>query len=380
VDHALTEVEPDFLFSAVAGLKSPWGKRGVISSKAVSGQCPDCQRFRDGDAADQPRQSIPRPGRLSEGTGAASAGAASPGNRGGPYDNLTLLATVGAAKAYAAPGDAAHAVEYEARYEEGLEKNIELNMALGSEREKLTYLSSTSWQTDRTISLNIREAPDSPAARELAALVLLRKKGRVLDAMSSNCSALRQRLGAEDHKLLDELEASNSKLAKVALESGVSARSAEFRARSIPVTLPAVRAAIPPEAALIEFAIYFPFDPKGEPNMIPTAKHATRHTYYGPGMKWVPGSGAGKRDRHHLKGVPASPARRKTKGCAESGARRRRANHAAIRKLIGEAKQLLVSPDGAAPGSTGDAEAQRPAAPFLLGQLHSGRRVENSAR
>jgi hypothetical protein len=26
------------------GLKSPWGKRGVISSKAVSGQCPDRRR------------------------------------------------------------------------------------------------------------------------------------------------------------------------------------------------------------------------------------------------------------------------------------------------------------------------------------------------
>src|SRR4029453_8018657 len=125
-------------------------------------------------------------------------------------------------------------------------------------------------QTDRTISLNVREAPNNPAARELAALVLLRRKGRVLDAMSSNFAALRQRLGVEDRKLLDELEATNSKFAKFALdgpakmpvgedqkqldaleqrrealESGVSARSSEFRAQSIPVTLPAVRAAIP---------------------------------------------------------------------------------------------------------------------------------------
>jgi hypothetical protein len=50
------------------------------------------------------------------------------------------LATVGSAKAYTALGDTAHAVEYQARYEDGLEKNTALNMALGSEREKLTYL------------------------------------------------------------------------------------------------------------------------------------------------------------------------------------------------------------------------------------------------
>ena len=64
---------------------------------------------------------------------------------------------------------------------------------------------------------------------------------------------------AEYRKQLDALEQQRE-----ALESEVSARSAEFRAQSIPVTLAAVRAAIPPDAALIEFAVYLPFDPKGE--------------------------------------------------------------------------------------------------------------------
>ena len=32
------------LFGGVVGPKSPWGKRGVISPKAVSGHCPDCRR------------------------------------------------------------------------------------------------------------------------------------------------------------------------------------------------------------------------------------------------------------------------------------------------------------------------------------------------
>jgi len=50
-------------------------------------------------------------------------------------------------------GDLDRAVEYENRHEDVQEKNLELNLALGSEREKLAYLSATSWMIDRTISL-----------------------------------------------------------------------------------------------------------------------------------------------------------------------------------------------------------------------------------
>ena len=48
---------------------------------------------------------------------------------------------------------------------------------------------------------------------------------------------------------------------KEQLESQIGRRSAEFRAASVPVTLEAVQAAIPADAALIEFAAYRPFDP-----------------------------------------------------------------------------------------------------------------------
>jgi CHAT domain-containing protein len=45
-------------------------------------------------------------------------------------------------------------------------------------------------------------------------------------------------------------------------EAEISRRSDEFRAQSLPVTLEAVRASIPDDAALIEFASYRPFNPK----------------------------------------------------------------------------------------------------------------------
>ena len=45
-------------------------------------------------------------------------------------------------------------------------------------------------------------------------------------------------------------------------EAEISRRSDEFLAQSLPITLEAVRTAIPDNAALIEFASYRPFDPK----------------------------------------------------------------------------------------------------------------------
>jgi hypothetical protein len=45
-------------------------------------------------------------------------------------------------------------------------------------------------------------------------------------------------------------------------EADISRRSAEFRAQYLPVTLESVRAAIPADAALIEFASYRPYNAK----------------------------------------------------------------------------------------------------------------------
>src|SRR6185295_2512993 len=46
------------------------------------------------------------------------------------------------------------------------------------------------------------------------------------------------------------------------LETAISEHSGEFRAQVQPVTLAAVKAAIPPDAALVELAVYRPYDPK----------------------------------------------------------------------------------------------------------------------
>jgi CHAT domain-containing protein len=172
------------------------------------------------------------------------------------------------------------------------ERYVALNLAVGSEREKLALLTELSSRLSRNVSLHISLAPHDRATRDLAAVSILRSKGRVQDAMSASLSALRQRSSPEDQKLLDRLSDATAKLAKLILdeppqkatpaeeqeqvkrleeqrenlEVEISARSAGFYQRTQPVTLAAVQAMIPEDAALVEFAVYRPFDPKAPDN------------------------------------------------------------------------------------------------------------------
>src|SRR4051812_41601189 len=149
----------------------------------------------------------------------------------GANHSLTLLAVSNAAIAYAAQGDIARAVEAQTRMEAIQEKNIELNVALGTEREKFTYVDAVSSRTDRTVSLHVRQAPDNRDATELAALVLLQRKGRVLDAVSESMAALRQRLNPEDQQLLDKLSTTTTELATLALKGPGRSPAADYRTR-----------------------------------------------------------------------------------------------------------------------------------------------------
>ena len=166
-----------------------------------------------------------------------------------------------------------------------------MNLQIGSEREKQAFVTSLASRTSRNISLHTLHAPDDPAALHLAVSTILQRKGRVQDAVSANLSALRQRFGADDQRLLDQLYELTSKLAKLVLhgpgrmpaaeyskqisaledqrdelEADMNRRSAGFYPLSKPATLAAIQAAIPENAALIEFGVYRPFDPKAPDN------------------------------------------------------------------------------------------------------------------
>ena len=215
------------------------------------------------------------------------------GERGlGPYHPNTLLSVGNIARVYAASGDVTRALEYQRRADAILERQLALNLAVGSERQKLAFVGAMSERTERTISLHLRDAPQDPGAASLAALVVLQRKGRVTDALIDTVAVVRQRIASpNDQHLFDRLKATTAELARLALtapaatdpgtreesireletrkerlETELAERSAEFRIQLQPVTLEAVRAAIPDDTALVEFAIFRPFNPRAERN------------------------------------------------------------------------------------------------------------------
>lgn len=198
---------------------------------------------------------------------------------GGVLSNLANL--------YSVKGEIEKAIAAQKRANEISEYNITLNLTLGSESEKINYLKTFSPTEIRTISLNTMTAPNSPEAAALGAEIVLRRKGRVLDALSDNLTALRQRFNAQDRILLDKLNETNKNLSKLIsaglqgtsteefgekvskleterenLEAEISRRSAGFYERQKPVTLEDVRKLIPENAVLLEFSLYRPTSPE----------------------------------------------------------------------------------------------------------------------
>jgi CHAT domain-containing protein len=209
----------------------------------------------------------------------------------GPYGRETLLITGNIARTYAAAGDVDNALLFQRRADAILDAQMGLYIATGSEKQKLAFVRNDSGRTDRTISLHLMQAPDRRDAAALAALVVLQRKGRVQDAMTDLFASVRQRVAdPQDRAVMDELRDVRARLAQIAfadpataeptvdasiarlesreeqLEATLSDRSAEFRAELKPVTLDTVQAAMPPDAVLIEFAVFRPFDPVAERN------------------------------------------------------------------------------------------------------------------
>ncbi|HKV95325.1 MAG TPA: CHAT domain-containing tetratricopeptide repeat protein [Candidatus Angelobacter sp.] len=190
-------------------------------------------------------------------------------------------------KLYSASGDLARARECWQESSAIEEKDLLLNLAIGSERQKLEFFDPYMRTLKIVISFQLQRDPKSNESRELAAAMLLQRKGRILDALADNLEGLRSRSNAEDRAQLDKLKQVTSKLANLvlngpgktslsehlqqiktlteqrdALESEIGKRSAGYYQSSAGVTLNAVQAAIPADAALVEYAVYQPYDPK----------------------------------------------------------------------------------------------------------------------
>lgn len=279
----------------------------------------------------------------------------------------------GLAALYMAKGDVLQAVLSQSRANTVIERNLALNLAIGSERQKLAYLATLSKQADQTISLHLRYAPHDSTARGLAAALILQRKGRALDATSESLNALRRRFDAEDRALFDQLTEARSQLARLildgpqkisteryrariksledqadALETQISHRSDEYRAQSLPVTLAAVQNAIPPGAALIEFASFRPFNAKAAKDDEASGQpHYVAYILRRQGeIEWkeLGETQAIDKSIDALRIALRDPRRKDVKNLARALDER---VFRPLRPLLGETRSLLISPDGA---------------------------------
>ena len=207
---------------------------------------------------------------------------------GAEHPNLSLILT-NLSSGYYALGDMSRAVVDLTRANEIRERQLALLLGTGSEDQKRLFVATMVEENDYTTSLHVRAAPDNAQALRLALTTILRRKGRVLDAMSDQMGALRRHLKPEDRALLEQLSVARAALAALVLngpgksspveyqerlsrlsgeaerlEVQVSARSAEYRAQVQPVTLERIQQALPEGAALVEFSLYHPYNPKGK--------------------------------------------------------------------------------------------------------------------
>jgi CHAT domain-containing protein/Tfp pilus assembly protein PilF len=285
-------------------------------------------------------------------------------------DVLTILNRL--AWVHAMKGDTAQAVTFGSRANDVWAHDLDVNLADTSERQKLAFLASLPDQLNQALTLHIRFAPDDPAAVQAAVTAILQRKGLVQEKMADTLSAMRRRLGSADRSLFDEWNAATSRLAKVVLdgpqrlspaehnkrvkaiedereklEAEIARRSGGFFPRTQTLTLAAVQAAIPEGAALVEFAVYRPFDPKAVSAKSPYGepRYAAYVVRPGGALGWRDLGPAREIDEAitSWRGALRDPERNDVNVLA-------RAVNAKvmlpIQPLLGDATHLLLSPDG----------------------------------
>jgi CHAT domain-containing protein len=195
-------------------------------------------------------------------------------------DSLNHLAAL-----YRAQGAYARAVPLEQRAAEVREAQLRAELSRLSPSRERSLMALLRGETERIVSLHADSMPANPQALELALTTVLRRKGRALDASVDNQARLRAHLSAPLREKLDQLARARTELstrlrspadprapkdrdtaiatlrARIdELEAVLSAASAEFLVPSEPVTLAKIRAALPRDAALVEFVRYHRFD------------------------------------------------------------------------------------------------------------------------
>jgi CHAT domain-containing protein len=290
----------------------------------------------------------------------------------GPYDPHIIDTLSAMARTSAAMKDLDRAYEYQSRVDVLVEKSLSLNLEVGSEREKLAYMSIVEKYVSDSISLSVQQSPSDKRAAEGAATAVLQRKGRVLDALAGSVAALREHLSGGDQQLLDELSVTTSDLAKLALngpkktplpeyrsqihaleekretlEAQISQRSQGYYESSTAVTLASISSLIPQDAVLVEFAVYQPLDPKvDEETALPASPRYVAYVISQSGdLRWVDLGESTEIDKlaQSWREALSSPTRTDSTRIARE-LDRKTMKH--VREVAGNVKHLLISPDG----------------------------------
>ena len=192
---------------------------------------------------------------------------------------------------YWANGSPENALPFRQRAEAIRDGSLSDVLATGSERQKQAFLATLQGETDASVTLHVSELFNNPRAARLALTTLLRRKGRVLDAMTDTLAQLRARGSPEDQAALTRYVTLRSDLATrtlrgpsqgedvahheaalaqlraaiETLEQDLAIRYTSLAASRRSITLKAVQSALPANAALVEIAAFQPFDPRAKP-------------------------------------------------------------------------------------------------------------------
>ncbi len=272
---------------------------------------------------------------------------------------------------YWAAGRLPEAIQVLTRAQDAEEKMLGRVVAGGSEAQKRAYLATLTGQTQAPVTLALETR--SPQAARLALTTQLRRKGRALDATASGLSTLRARLGPEEQKLLDELDAARAQYVTLVLqgpganplaayrtslerldeqirqrESAISARSSAFRVEQQPITVEAIQAVMPEDAALVEWVAYQPFNLKArsesEKWALPRYAACVLPRHGDP--VWTD-LGDEKSINEEVQAVRAALRRPANTEVSNLAGYLDVRIMAPVRSLLGGARRILLSPDGA---------------------------------
>ena len=114
-------------------------------------------------------------------------------------DTLNTLARL-----YAIRGVMPKAIETQARANRIGEQHLAINLNFGTEHQRLSLASLLSADLDQTLALHSQLGESDPRLIEMAASMLIQRKGRVLDATAGSLAASRTHLKPQDLSLLTQ--------------------------------------------------------------------------------------------------------------------------------------------------------------------------------